>query len=192
MAKQRRMTRPTTNSSVSRRTFIQSAIAASVATGAAGVLSEKAALAAAAGRTAGLAVLSAEQGTVLTAVLNRLVPADGRMPGAGDVGITQFIDGVLADAPHLRRPILDVLADVYVAQPGGDAELDTVLQRIEGARPESFKALLDATYTGYYSHPDVLRAVGWVPPDKDMSAPEYLDASLLDDVRQRGPKYTNI
>jgi len=171
---------------------MQSAIAASVATSAAGVLSETSTAVAHSGQESAFSVLSAEQSNVLTAVLNRLVPAEGQMPGAGDVGIAHFIDGVLGDAPHLRQPILDVLGEVHVSQPGSDTELDDVLGRIQRDQEASFLVLLDATYTGYYSNLQVLQAIGWVPPADACGDSEFFDVALLDEVRQRGQKYRSV
>ena len=192
MATQRKKKRLKTKSSVSRRKFMQSAIAASVATSAAGVLSETSTAVAHSGQESAFSVLSAEQSNVLTAVLNRLVPAEGQMPGAGDVGIAHFIDGVLGDAPHLRQPIFDVLGEVHVSQPGSDTELDDVLGRIQRDQEASFLVLLDATYTGYYSNPQVLQAIGWVPPADTCGDSEFFDVALLDEVRQRGQKYRSV
>ena len=193
MATQRKKKRLKTKSSVSRRKFMQSAIAASVATSAAaGVLSETSTVLAQAGHESTFSVLSAELGNALTAVLNRLVPAKDKMPGAGDVGIAHFIDGVLGDAPHLRQPIFDVLGEVQVAQPTSDAELDNVLGRIQRDQEETFLVLLDATYTGYYSNPEVLQAIGWVPPADEVRDSEFFDVALLDEVRHRGQKYRSV
>ena len=171
---------------------MQSAIAASVATSAVGVLSETSTAVAHSGYQSTFSVLSVERGNVLTAILNRLVPAEGKMPGAGDVGIAHFIDGVLGDAPHLRQPILDVLSEVHVSQPGSDAELDDVLGRVQRDQEASFLILLDATYTGYYSNLQVLQAIGWVPPADTCGDSEFFDVALLDEVRQRGQKYRSV
>ena len=192
MATQRKKKRSKTKSAVSRRKFMQSAIAASVATSAAGVLSETSTVVAHSANESTFSVLSAEQGNALTAVLNRLVPAKDKMPGAGDVGIAHFIDGVLGDAPHLRQPIFDVLGEVQVSQPASDAELDNVLGRIQRDQEETFLVLLDATYTGYYSNPEVLQAIGWVPPADEIHDSEFFDIALLDEVRHRGQKYRSV
>jgi hypothetical protein len=192
MATQRKKKSSKTKSSVSRRKFMQSAIAASVATSAVGVLSETSTAVAHSGHKSMFSVLSVEQGNILTAVLNRLVPAEGKMPGAGDVGIAHFIDGVLRDAPHLRQPILDVLSEVHVSQPSSDAELDDVLGRVQRDQEASFLILLDATYTGYYSNLQVLQVVGWVPPADEVRDSEFFNVALLDEVRQRGQKYRSV
>ncbi|MBM3776755.1 MAG: gluconate 2-dehydrogenase subunit 3 family protein [Acidimicrobiia bacterium] len=183
--------------SVSRRTFIQSVVAASAATGAAAALPPGHAEAAGAvsapaspASSAGLKVLTDEQADLLTAVVNRLVPAEGPMPAAADVGIVEYIDGALADAVHLRQPILGVLDQVRLAGRAvlrAPDALDEVLTRVQASRKEAFETLLHATYAGYYSHPDVLNAIGWVPPEEHVDPTLRFDVAALEDVIQRGP-----
>ena len=189
---------------ISRRTFIEGVVAASTAAGAVAVGARSAAAGALAptadgGGGAGVAadaaaleVLTPAQGRVLAAVLNRLVPADGAMPGAGDAGVTGYIDQALLDAPHLRRPLVDLLDELrgcgFVRLPG--AAQDERLCRLAADRPASFEALLHAAYTGYYSNPSVLTAAGWLPAGG--AAPEPFDLTRLDAVRKRGPIYRDV
>jgi hypothetical protein len=148
---------------VSRRTFIQGVLVASAATsvGAFGTASVPWA-----GSTT--TVLTAHQATALTVVLNRLIPAEGIMPAAGTLGIAGFIDAALAAAEHLQPPILGVLAvlpnDEELSTMSGDV-LDERLRSIEQSDPHAFDLLLQATYTGYYRHPQVLQALGGVESD---------------------------
>ena len=139
-----------------------------------------------------LEVLTPAQGSVLAAVLNRLVPADGAMPAAGDAGVAGYIDQALLDAPHLRRPVIDLLDELrgcgFARLPG--PEQDERLRRLAADRPASFDVLLHAAYAGYYSNPSVLTAAGWQPPDS--TPPEPFDRTLLDAVRKRGPIYRDV
>ena len=196
-SKTRKATTPARDGTISRRRLLQSVIA-SAATTAASALPASAAPRSAPGpptaTTAGDARtgLTREQREQLTRVLNRLVPADGDMPGAGDIGVGQFIDDLLVEAPHLRRSILDVLAAVPPPGAEATAALDDRLRRIEQEQPASFNLLLHATSTGYYNDPQVLDAIGWVPPDAQVARPEPADTTLLDAVRRRGPIYRNV
>ncbi len=200
MTHQRRKNAPVTRGSVSRREFIQDVVAASAATGVVGTFAKDAQAAGrgdvsiGAGATAGdMTVLTAAQGVSLTAVLNQLIPAGAGMPAAGDVQVVRYIDGVMADAPHLRQPILGLLtqlpdAEQIVHLPV--AELEARLASLQQAQPEQFAVLLQATYTGYYSHPTVLAKLGWLPPGQDQA--ESFDVRLLDDVIARGPIYRHV
>ena len=183
-------------SDVSRRKFLQRVIAASAATGAAVALPAAATaaipaaasaaavdLTAAAAAAAGaFLVFTDDEGALFARVANRLIPPHGRMPGAGDIGLATFVDGVLADAAHLRQPILDILQLVRSgdeSEVGSDEGLDAMLGRIEQAHPAAFTAMLEAVYTGYYSHEDVLQALGWEHPGDVADTSEALVASVL-------------
>lgn len=137
-------------------------------------------------------VLTPEQGRLLAAVLNRLISADDVMPAAGDAGVTGYIDQVLLDAPHLRRPVVDLLDELrgcgFACLPG--PEQDARLDRLASDWPEPFDLLLHAAYTGYYSNPSVLVAAGWPPAGSAPSEP--FDQTLLETVRRRGPIYRDV
>jgi hypothetical protein len=116
------------------------------------------------------------------------------MPGAGEIGVVQFIDDLVVEAPHLRSPIVEVLGSVSAANqaPVTDEQMDVALRRAELEHPEAFGMLVHATYTGYYSHPAVLDAIGWVSPEASPNEPKYFDKSRLADVRRRGPVYKHV
>jgi hypothetical protein len=207
MAIKHSQTTPAPASDVSRRKFLQSVIAASAATGAAVALPGAAAasipaaavvatgdLAAAAAAAGAFLVFSDDEAALFSRVANRLIPPQGLMPGAGDIGLTTFVDGVLADAAHLRQPILDILQLVQAAddEVSSGEGLDAVLARIQQTHPAAFTSMLEAVYTGYYSHQDVLQALGWEHPGHEADTSETLDARLLEDVVARGPIYRHV
>ena len=195
-------------SDVSRRQFLQSVIVVSGATGAVAALPGAAAasiptaaavaagdLAAAAAAASAFLIFTDDEAALFSRVANRLIPAQGEMPGGGDIGLATFVDGVLADAAHLRQPILDVLRLVRSAdeaQVATDDGLDAVLARIEQAHPAAFTSMLEAVATGYYSHEDVRQAIGWAHPGEEADTSETLDARLLEDVVARGPIYRHV
>jgi hypothetical protein len=130
-------------------------------------------------------VLTKAQQTALTAVLNHLIPREGAMPGAGDIGIGSFIEDAVQAAPHLRPPIAAVLAALPEGEDLarlGEEDMRTRLESVERLQPEAFDLLLQATYTGYYRHPLVLVALGGVEPDQvgelrlDSFHPDDLDS----------------
>ena len=170
---------------LSRRQFMQGVMVASAA--AAGVAGAPT-LAAKASAAPGAKVLTLEQVRVLGAVLNRIIPAEGVMPAAGDLGIAGFIDEALGAAPHLSDHFVRLLTTL----PSGDAftrlseaGLDSLLHQTEQQQSESFDILIQATYTGYYSHRRVLAGLGWVSDHES----EPFDTTLLDEVRKRGLMY---
>jgi hypothetical protein len=115
-------------------------------------------------------VLSEEQRILLTTVLDRIVPAHGSVPGAGGLGLAATIDRTLAQTPKLRRVFLSGLAEIEVAsqrqtgQPFGTLDAagqESLLQVVEEAQPAFFAALVEHTYRGYYTHPQVHAAIGY-------------------------------
>jgi hypothetical protein len=120
-------------------------------------------------------VLSEEQRRLLVAVLDRIVPPNGTLPGAGGLGVDSAIDRTLALTPRLRRLFLNGLAEIAVAaerEAGSDflaldaATQERVLQTVEEAEPAFFAALVEHTYRGYYVRPEVHAAIGYAtrPP----------------------------
>lgn len=195
------------DTAISRRRFIQGAVAVSAAAGAAALPAKArgatpptprrdAADAAGAGEHAGTyRLLTPEQGRVLAVVLNRIVPATDVMPGAGDVGVARFIDGVLVDAPHLRPRIIPLLQEANAGERFAslrEAEQDARLREMARREKASFDTLLRAAYTGYYSEPRVLAAIGWDHQSHPPRPTPSFDVSRLDAVRKRGPIYRSV
>ena len=132
---------------------------------------------------------------MLAAVLNRIIPATDVMPGAGDVGVARFVDGVLVDAPHLRPRITSLLHATDAGERFAslhETEQDARLREVARREQASFDMLLQAAYTGYYSEPRVLAAIGWGPRFDSRGPTASFDTRSLDAVRKRGPIYRDV
>ena len=142
----------------------------------------------------------ASQQMLLNAVLNRLIPATDDFPGAGDLGIASYVDTVVGRFADLRRLFAEGLTHIAMASQAlqgqefialADDHKDAVLRQVETLHPTFFEALVQHTYSGYYSHPTVIRLLGLEarPPQPHGYHLEPLDLTLLDRVKQRGPIY---
>jgi hypothetical protein len=142
----------------------------------------------------------ASQQTLLSAVLNRLVPASDDFPGAGDLGVATYVDTVVGRSAELKRLFsqgLTYIAMISQAQQAqefsnlADDQKDAVLRQVETLDPAFFEALVQHTYSGYYIHPTVIRLLGLEarPPQPRGYHLEPLDLTLLDRVKQRTPMY---
>jgi hypothetical protein len=144
-------------------------------------------------------VLDAEGRALLAAALDRLVPPNGDLPGAGGLGVAEPIERTLAGSATLRRLFLEGLVEVDLAAGAagfrsldGRAQ-DEVLRRVEAGHGAFFAALLNHAYRGYYTHPRVLqsleRATGYParPPQPLGQAIEPWDEGLLEKQRRRAP-----
>jgi hypothetical protein len=153
-------------------------------------------------------VLTAEQRTVLDAVLDRLVPANGPVPAAGALGVADAIDRTLGHDAALRRLFFDGLLAIELAatssglpRVGAPASFlslapgaqDETLRRVEAAEPAFFAALVNHAYRGYYTHLRVLQhleaTMGYParPPQPLGHTLPPWDPALLDRQRERAP-----
>jgi hypothetical protein len=143
-------------------------------------------------------VFTEAQQALLSAALNRIIPAEGRMPGAGDLGIAEFVEGVVAPDPELRRLVNDGLTQIAIIaarqlgrefpELGKDAQ-NGVLREVQARQPEFFDFLLRQCYNGYYTDPQIQELIGYQRPVPGEYA---FDQSLLEPQRQRAPFWTQV
>ena len=149
--------------------------------------------------TSNNSILSDAQRTLLSAVLNRIVPASGDMPAAGDLGMADFVESVAASSTGKRRTLMDGLIRIELAasERGGsfaalaEADQTDALRAVQASSPEFFQELVTQTYRGYYTNETVCGALGYRPPNRADYDPLPFDESLLEPVRQRGQMWTN-
>ena len=143
--------------------------------------------------------LSQSQHSLATAILDRLIPPQGDMPGAGEAGTADYLDGIAAGSAQLARLFSTGLQDIEItaAQSGpsfselnGDQQED-VLRSVEADSPEFFDLLVRHTYNGYYSNPNVVELLGLDPrpPHPRGNRVERGDLSSLQVVVERGQAY---
>jgi hypothetical protein len=142
----------------------------------------------------------ASQQLLLRHILNRLVPASDDFPGAGDLGVATYVDTVVGRSAELKQLFSQGLTHIAMISQAQQAQefsdltndqKDAVLRQVETLHPAFFEALVQHTYSGYYSHPTVIRLLGLEarPPQPRGYHLEPLDFTLLDNVKQRGPLY---
>ena len=147
-------------------------------------------------------VLTDDQMALLTAVVDRIIPQSDGMPGASEMGLPNFIEGVLVAQTPLRRLFIEGLAQIEIAaaRSGGSfGDLsgegqDSALREVETSNAGFFDELVRQTYNGYYTNPEVFRKLG-IPDSSDPGSgrqPELLDVSLLEKQRQRAPFWRPI
>ena len=145
--------------------------------------------------------LTATQRELLCAVLDRIVPPHGNLPGAGALGLSVFLENVSGRTPDRRRLLNDGLSRIEFAasrRTGGrfdqlDADgQDAVLREVEGQDPVFFDLLVRQCYNGYYTNPSVQEMVGHHRPDPSEYAYQPLNETLLEPQRQRSPFWTQV
>ena len=140
---------------------------------------------------------------MLSAVLNRIIPAKDELPGAGNLGVGAYIEETVSATTSQTRLFNDGLAQIAVATGQSsakafeglpDAAKDELLRSVETAHPVFFDQLVLQTYNGYYTNPEVFKIIGYEVPKlaPPGSQPELLDTSLLDQQRQREPFWKKV
>ncbi|MEE9606156.1 MAG: gluconate 2-dehydrogenase subunit 3 family protein [Myxococcota bacterium] len=137
----------------------------------------------------------------LSSVLDEIIPPrpDGRLPGAGELGLVGYIASAVEKAPDLRPALVQGLAALgdLAGRRGSEgfatlskADKLEVLNEVATAEPAFLPGLIFRVYAGYYQNGRVLEALGMEarPPHPEGYAIEPSDLTLLDPVRQR-PKF---
>ncbi len=148
-------------------------------------------------------IFSPAQRSLLAGVINRIIPSNDEMPGAGDLGIAAFIEETAGASTSLTRLFNQGLAQIAVAagqdsSSGFDGLPDTakddLLRSIEVADPAFFDQLVLQTYIGYYTNPEVFERLGYETPKlaPPGAQPDLLDVSLLDQQRNREPFWKKV
>lgn len=140
---------------------------------------------------------SEDEKRVLISVLDEIIPpsTDGRLPGAGRLGLAGHIDDALQKTPALRSMIAEGLSDLDRVARSRNAPGFNSLSRedkLQLLNEQGFVLPLTFhTYTGYYQHPQVVEALGLEarPPHPLGYDVKPNDLTLLDAVRRRAKMY---
>ena len=115
-------------------------------------------------------VFSPAQRELLDAALDRIIPPQNNRPGAGTLGIGDFVESVAVGQPGLIRLFMQGLSaieivaaergpDVFAALP--DDAKDAALRSVEASHADFFEQLVLQVYNGYYSDLTVFEAIGY-------------------------------
>ena len=148
-------------------------------------------------------VFSPAQRQLLDAVLDRLIPPQENRPGAGSLGIADFVEGVAVGEPGLIRLFMQGLAaiEIAAAERGRDGfaalsseAKDDALRSVEASQTDFFDQLVLQVYNGYYTNLTVFESIGYNLPSVPVEGAklELLDESLLEAQRQRPPFWTRV
>ena len=143
---------------------------------------------------------SPAEADLLRDLLDEIVPpsADGRLPGAGALGLARHIMAAVEQNLDLRPTIVQGLATVrQLGERAGagsfkslaPSERARVLAEVETAEPAFVPTLTFHTYVAYYQNPNVLEGLGLDPRPPHPRGHEMPtdDLSLLNVVRRRSP-----
>ena len=142
-----------------------------------------------------------DQLKLLSAVLNRIIPPGGQLPGAGDLEVGDFIEGTASKENGLRRLFTEGLASLEIIASQEDAgefqgltgaAQDAVLQVVEKQHPTFFAELVRQCYNGYYTNPTIFDLIGYSQSDPQGYQPLPFDENLLEPQRRREPFWRQV
>lgn len=115
--------------------------------------------------TTAVTVIDDARATILSALVARIIPADGDWPSADELDTVAYIDAIIRKAPELRPVILSCIDAVDFTARGDHgtpftalaaADRDDVLREVESSSaPEGFSVILELVYEAYYRAPQV-------------------------------------
>ncbi len=139
---------------------------------------------------------------LVTQVLNRIIPANEELPGAGEIAVT-FLDEVVGGSPRLKRIFNHGLSRIEVGAyrmysqdfPSLSSEqIDAVLRQVEVDEGEFFDLLVRQTYNGYYTDPRIVELLGLEarPPQPLGHRVDQGNITLIENVKNRGIVYREV
>lgn len=137
--------------------------------------------------SAAAGVLAQAERRALAAAMDRIVPADGRMPAASSVGSVAYIEAVLARDAEIRKAVVGAVHGLGPDFHSDSAERqDAALRDLERNGAPAFALMRDLVYEAYYANPAVWKLLGYsFRRGPKRTAPlEPFDAAGLDRVRQ--------
>ena len=139
---------------------------------------------------------------MVTEVLNQIIPANEKLPGAGEIAV-DFLDEVVGGSPRLKLIFshglshIEVVAYRFYSQDfpslsGG--RRDAVLRRVEADQGEFFDLLVRQTYNGYYTDLRIVELLGLEPrpPQPLGHSVNQGNITLIENVKNRGIAYREV
>ncbi len=139
---------------------------------------------------------------LVTEVLNRIIPANEELPGAGEIAVN-FLDEVVGGSPRLKRIFNHGLSQIEVCAyrmytkdfPSLSCEqMHAVLRQVEVDEGEFFDLLVRQTYNGYYTDPRIVELLGLEarPPQPLGHSVDQGNIALIENVKNRGIVYREV
>ena len=146
-------------------------------------------------------ILTESQRDLLIRAFNRIIPAEGDFPGAGDLGLADSLEETIGRTQQSIRLFLEGLAqiDITAVQEHGleffrlsGAGQDSTLQSVEQSHPAFFNELKRQCYNGYYTNPLPQELIGYSRPEPSGYRPAPFDESLLEPQKRRTPFWRQV
>ena len=149
----------------------------------------------------GRQILTEFQKNLLIRAFNRIIPAGGDFPAAGDLGLSDALEQNIGRTQQGTRLFLEGLAQIditAVREQGMEfsrlsgLQRDSTLRSVEQSHPAFFGELKRQCYNGYYTHPSVQELIGYSRLEPGEYQPTPFDEGLLEPQKQRAPFWRQV
>jgi Gluconate 2-dehydrogenase subunit 3 len=123
----------------------------------------------------------------LRAAIDRIIPAQGKMPAASAVGGVEYLEALSARDQDIQQRLAQALTTLGPSfGESSENEQISALERLEQTDPAAFSALRDTVYEAYYTSPNIWALIGYSfrKGNKKTAALEAFDTKLLAGVQQ--------
>lgn len=185
---------------LTRRRFLETGLAGSIAISS-GTVTSLAAVPATARAQHATATLDRREREWLRAAMDEIIPAGDGMPAASEVGGVDYLERVGRENPEIKRDLVRSLSALGELSRENfkksflslsRAERGKVLAQLEKkAMPDSFNTLRDYVYEAYYNQPRVWKWIGYDFYATNDSGPRMkpFDEAVLAQVRKKAKIY---
>jgi hypothetical protein len=136
--------------------------------------------------------------TLLAAILDRLIPAVGDLPSAGQMGLTQEIVRLAGQQKRFHSIFMAAMNLFGSTNPSftslSGIVQDSAIRSFESDHPDLFDTLLSICYIVYYKDSRVHERIGWSgqTPQPEGNEMEPWDESVLANIRNRMPFWRKV
>ncbi len=130
---------------------------------------------------------------LLSALMNRLIPAVDDLPAAGDMGLAEEVLRLSDEHPRYSalftagmNALVEFSGDFLTLS---DPHQDSAIRKFESSNPAEFDAVRTLVYLVYYKDIRVHDRLGWEsrPPQPEGNVMEPWDESILETTKKRAP-----
>ncbi len=138
------------------------------------------------------------QEQLLEAIMDRMIPAVGGLPAAGQMGLTAEIVQLAAKQKRFEDLFDSATAAFESSSPdfltSSESVQDENLKTFESNNPEHFNTIRTIVYIVYYKDSRVHKRIGWdgQPPQPQGYEMDPWDESVLVNARKREPFWRKV
>jgi hypothetical protein len=135
---------------------------------------------------------------LLEAIMDRMIPAVGDLPSAGQMGLTAEIVQLAAQQKRFEDLFNSAMEAFEINNPDFLTSMTSIqdenLRRFESNNPDLFNTIRTIVYIVYYKDPKVHARIGWDghAPQPEGNQMDPWDESVLANARKREPFWRKI